>query len=388
MVCTSDQFKQLGGLLAAHAGSHADALYAGAVLAVAYGGRLIHESAVGHAQTHDGAKPLERPRLMATDTIFDLGSITKVAGTTAAMMKLVEAGRVRLDDALDEHVVEFAGTHTGRVTLRQLLSHRGGLWEWQPTYLRGRTSTDVVAYLSRLALRYEIGHARHYSDLGFLLLGVVIERVTGERLDTYVRRAVHQPLGMDSTFYLPGPGAPGRVADTTLRPRIAATSRGNPYEYRMVASRRPYPVEDAPDDFPGWRDYTLVGEVNDGNAWYGCDGVAGHAGLFSTAGDLVRFGQALVHGGGGFVSSDVLARFLQPSPDRRQALGFWANRLSVAGISGGFGHGGFTGTEFLFDPRHDFVVVLLTNRQHPGEPYHSIAPVWSAVLRHVWKIIT
>lgn len=365
-------------LVAARAGSGSEDLYAGAVVLVARRGRVVHESAVGHAQTHDGSEPLDEPRPMETDTIFDLASITKVGATTAAVMTLVDQGRVDLDDTLGEHVAEFAESGKADITIRQLLTHRSGLWEWQPTYLHGQSQEEVLPFLAGLDLRYEAGEARRYSDIGFMLLGVVVERLTGQPLDDYVREAVHGPLGMADAGFTPDPD---------LRPRIAATSLGNAYEYRMIETGSPYPVDGDPDDFDGWRDYTLVGEVNDGNAWYGWEGVAGHAGLFSTARDLAIYGQTLVNGGGyadaEVASAAVVDDFLREPYDSGQALGFWTNRLSTVGGSGGFGHGGFTGTEFLFDPERELVVVLLTNRQHPDGPLRSIAPVWRDVLGQV-----
>ena len=318
---------------------------------------------------------------MRTDTIFDLGSLTKVAATSAGVMKLVDAGVLSLDHPLGRYLPEV-GPDKSRITLRQLLAHRSGLWEWQPTYLHAREPDEAFRFVTELGLRYGIGEARHYSDLGFMLLGVIVERVTGRSLDDYVRIEIHEPLGMTDTWFTPDPA---------LRGRIAATSLGNPYEHRMIATGNPYPVDGDPDDFDGWRNSTLVGEVNDGNAWYAWGGVAGHAGLFSTAGDLAAFAQTLCNGGrygsARLASADTVSAFLSEPYDPGQAIGFKSRRLpgsnTLPVARGGFGHGGFTGTELLFDPARDLVVVLLTNRQHPGEPYGSIEPVWDGVLRRV-----
>ncbi|HLT83393.1 MAG TPA: serine hydrolase, partial [Phototrophicaceae bacterium] len=135
---------------------------------------------------------------------------------------------------------------------------------------------------------------------------------------------------------------------------------------------------------------TLVGEVNDGNAWYGWEGVAGHAGLFSTARDLAIYGQTLVNGGGyadaRLASAETVAQFLEPQYDAGQVLGFWSDRLSFADVPGGFGHNGFTGTEFLFDPERELVVVLLTNRLHPDRGPASITAVWQEVVRAALEV--
>lgn len=373
-----DALAAVGDAVAARAGTEGDALYTGATVLVAHRGHVIHHSAHGDAQafelTDGEVVPAEYPRPVEPDTIFDAASITKVAATTAAVMQLVDAGQLGLDDRLGDHLPAF-DDEKGDITIRQLLTHRSGLWEWQPTWLHGQGRDEVLAFLSELELRYEVGEARRYSDIGFMLLAAVVESVTGTPFDAYVAAAVHGPLGMDDSGFTPDEG---------LRDRIAATSHGNPYEYSMIETGSPYPVDGDPADFDGWREHTLVGEVNDGNAWYGWGGVAGHAGLFTTAHDLAMFGQALVNGGGyaghTWASPGTVDTFLQAPYDANQAHGFWPNRLSVAGAAGGFGHGGFTGTEFLFDPERELVVVLLTNRQHLGQPYRSIAPVWRDVL--------
>lgn len=351
--------------------------YTGAVALVAHRGQVVYEEAFGDAQTHDGVTPLDQPRPTTVDTIFDMASITKVEATTAAVMRLVDEGRLDLDSRLDDHLPEF-DDEKGAITVRQLITHRSGLWEWQPTYLHGRNQEEVLEFLTELDLRYETGSQRRYSDIGFMLLGVIVERVSGQPLDEYVSEHVHGPLGMADTSFVPDP---------SLRDRIAATSLGNSYEYNMIATGSPYPIvgDLDPADFTDWRDYTLVGEVNDGNAWYGWEGVAGHAGLFSTARDLAIYGQTMVNGGGygnaELASRATVEEFLSPQHDAGQVLGFWSNRLSFADLPGGYGHNGFTGTEFLFDPERELVVVLLTNRLHPDRGPASITAVWQEVVR-------
>jgi serine-type D-Ala-D-Ala carboxypeptidase len=368
-------------VVASRSGTDGDALYTGATVLVAHRGHLIHHSAHGDAQAFDLADgevvPLDDARPTTIDTIFDVASITKVAATTAAVMELVDRGELDLDDRLGDLLPRFDGEKAD-ITVQQLLTHRSGLWEWQPTWLHGQGKDEVLDFLADLELRYPIGDARRYSDIGFMLLGAIVEEVTGTPFDDHVAATVYAPLGMDVTGFTP---------DASLRDRIAATSHGNPFEYSMIETGSPYPVDGDPADFDGWRNYTLVGEVNDGNAWYGWQGVAGHAGLFSTARDLAIFGQTLINGGGygdhTLVSPQTVDTFLATPFDANQAHGFWPNRLSGAvGVPGGYGHGGFTGTEFLFDPDRELVVVLLTNRQHLGLPYSSIWPVWSQVLKH------
>jgi serine-type D-Ala-D-Ala carboxypeptidase len=304
------------------------------------------------------------------DTIFDLGSITKVAVTTALVMVLVERGELDLDAP----AATWLPGVDERITPTHLLTHRAGLWEWWPVYFSAREPSAAIAFVCSLELRYPVGAGRHYSDLGFMLLGEIVRRVAGEELDALARREVFEPLGMRDTGYRPA---------ASLRPRIAPTSHGDAIERRMLATGEPYPVPLDPAAFGGWREHTLHGEVNDGNAHHAFGGVAGHAGLFSTARDLVAFGEALLDGGGVW-SRATVQRFMREPFDPGQGLGFWTRRLQEAtGRAVGFGHSGFPGTELAVVPEDDLVVVLLTNRLHvAGEP-QPIAPLWREALARI-----
>jgi CubicO group peptidase (beta-lactamase class C family) len=360
-------------------GRDSQARFPGAVVLVARHGTVAKYSAYGHAQTYRDGEPLPEPRPMRTDTVFDLASCTKVVATTAAVMRLVDTGRI----ALDAPAARWIGGLDERITVRRLLTHTAGLWEWQPTYLWARDARRAVDYVRGLPLRYDVGQDRHYSDLGFMLLGEIVRRETGQRLDHWTRRHIHRPLRMGSTGFRPG--GPDF--------RFAATSFGNPYEQNMIATGEPYPIlgDRGVDDFTGWRGHTLVGQVNDGNSAYAFDGVAGHAGLFATAWDVAVFAQMLLNGGGygGFrlCGADTVAEFTRDQFHPGQGLGFWTHRFEgVAGLGdGGFGHSGFTGTEFAADPATGLVVVLLTNRLHPDQPHASVAPVWRGVREAVGR---
>lgn len=375
---------QAGGDVSASAGLDAAVTaglgrrYAGAVVLVAVRGRVIHCRAFGHAQTHSGQRPLAVPRPVAADTVFDIASVTKVLATTASLMALHGEGRLDLDLPVEAYLPRLAGSPAAPATIRQLLTHRAGLWEWQPLYLRASNPAEALRVLAGLGLRYPIQARRAYSDLGFMLLGAVVEAIAGQRLDAYVRSRVHAPLGMSSTAFRPSAG---------LRSRCAATSTGNAHEQRMVAEGEPYPVVVGNGTEPagGWRDRTLVGEANDGNAWHSWEGAAGHAGLFSTASDIAAFAQAIVNGGGygaaELAPAGTVAEFLAPQFDEEQALGFWSERLRPVSVAGGFGHSGFTGAELMLDPVRQLVVVMLTNRLHPADRPADIQPVWRAVLQ-------
>lgn len=366
----------------------ATSLYPGAALLVAIGGKILFAEGQGMAQyqgaTEGKLYPFSAPRKVHADTIFDLASVTKVVSTTAAVMHLVSERKLSLSDTLGELLPGMADTDKAPITVEQLLTHRAGLWEWQPTWLHKKHSRDsVYAYLAALPLRYAPGERRAYSDIGFMLLGEIVERVSGSQLNDFVQREVFSPLGMHHTRYLPPP---------EWRSNIAATSQGNGYEQQMVASGKPYPILQEPpfsETFSGYRIDVLNGEVNDGNAWYGLDGVAGHAGLFSTIQDLAIFCQTLLNGGGYgnamLADPETVGRFLQTPFDTNQALGLWRYEGGDGRIS--YGHAGFTGTEIMFRPDDQLIVIMLTNRQHNGLTregvYPSLKPAWNAVLRQL-----
>jgi serine-type D-Ala-D-Ala carboxypeptidase len=359
-------------------------LYPGAVLLIAHHGAIVHRAAFGNAQTltttpEGDLRPLTPPRPMTVETPFDMASITKVEATTAAILHLVGRGKLSLDDRLGTLLPEFRDTDKAGITVRQLLTHRGGLWEWQPTWLHRAPSGGALPYLAALPLRYPTGARFAYSDLGFMILGAVVAKVSGMPLDHYVREQIYRPLGMTGTGFL---------SDAGQRQQAAATSQGDAYQRRMAETGKPYPQAPYPpaQPFSGYRSRVLVGEANDANAALGWGGVAGHAGLFSTATDLARYAQVLSNGGcygrWRLAPAATVLAFEQTPYDPDQALGF--HKTQLAGIGAPFfGHSGFTGTWFAVSPQLGLTVVLLTNRVHrpDGEPYPSLDALRETVLR-------
>lgn len=374
----------LDRLLTDAAGNRGSALFSGAVLFIAHRGVVVHEAAYGLAEAlrlHDGRiGNLDVPRAMTVDTVFDLASITKVAATTLAVMKLADRGDLDLDGHLAQYMPAFGGG-TGTVTIRQLLTHRLDV-AWQPIWLHLDEDSSPLTYLTRMPVD-SVGQRFRYSDQAFMILGALVARACGQSLDTFVRREIHEPLGMASTSYLP---------DAATRQRCAATSHGNPYEMDMVRRLaedgdldHTEPFDDAADSF-AYRDYTLVGEVNDGNCHYAWRGVAGHAGLFGTARDLGVMAQALLNGGtyagSRIVSEDVVTEFMRAPFDPNRAHGFQRDHLEA--MPGAFGHSGFTGTRMAFWPAEQLIVVMLANRQHRylSRPvaYPDVTPIWHEVI--------
>jgi serine-type D-Ala-D-Ala carboxypeptidase len=277
----------------------------------------------------------------------------------------------------------FDSGEKSQITIRHLLTHTAGLYEWYPLYYRASHRDSVVRFIEGLPLRFPVGKQRKYSDLGFVLLGAIIEKVSGLSLDQFEERNVFKPLGMIHTGY--NPLQHGRSTN------IAATSWGNPYEYRMVHDTSlgfAIPGLDA-QSWNGWRQYVLKGEVNDGNAWYANDGISGAAGLFSTAGDLQLLVNMLLNkgmtGNSRFISEQVIHSFLTPDVFRN-GLGWMMdpdNAFMKNGPAGSFGHTGFTGTSISVVPDYHLSVIILINRQNVGlQPdgvYYSPNPIRRAV---------
>lgn len=309
-------------------------------------------------------------------TPFDLASVTKMVATTAACLVLVERRLLELDAPIGR---VLPALHFGARTARELLGHRAGLTPWAPWFEAARVHPDCSGLWpgqtggrDREAAREHTLQAaflspggpagvRAYSDLGFLALGALIEAIAAEPLDAFVHREVLAPLGLHTTAYRrlsTSPPAPLPVTGI-LRPREPAPGQEDRYQVHPQV-----PV-------------LTPGEVDDDNAW-ALDGVAGHAGLFGPAADLVRFGRALLEdleGAGHLVRADTLAAFVAPDPaegavrslgfDRPAAQGSSIGTSLGRGPRGAIGHLGFTGTSLWVDLDQRLVVALLTHRTFP-----------------------
>ena len=372
--------------LAEHVGDGGAALTPGAAVIVEWGDHEVLGEARGLAQRHDCRQPLRRP--LDLQTRFDLASITKAVATTAALMRLVGDGRLDLTTQACELIPEFAGDGKDDVTIAHLLGHEAGLAPWEPVYLHAQDRAAALDWVAERPLTAPPGQRHSYSDLGFMLLGGVLEAATGLRLDEVARQEVTEPLGLTATGYRPRmAGVQEHAAGSTAAerpPSFAATSCGDAHEHRMIATGVPYAVDGDPDAFTGWREHALVGEVNDGNAWHAFGGVAGHAGMFGTAGDLATLGRALLAGARGrdnpLAPPPVVQRFIQPTGSGRQALGWWRDPGDARAGGRLVGHSGFTGGRLAVDPANESVVVLLTNRQQLGPPHPDITPLWRQIV--------
>ena len=353
---------------------------AGAVLVVSLDGKVVHEKAFGYAELTDfNVKKLANPRPMKTSTLFDLASVTKVMATTFGVMILVDRNKIDVDAPVYTYLPDFRGPHLDSITVRHLLTHSAGLVQWQPLYYHANNTAETYRVIREIPLQWGVGEGRHYSDLGFMLLGYIIERVSGQSLDVFLDQQLYRPLGLRNTTWNP---------KTRGFTDFAATEQGNGYERHMVYdSTFGYRYKGDPKAWDGWRQYVLVGETNDGNSWYANAGIAGHAGLFSTASDLrVLLDLLLKHGtfnGHQYIRPEVIDRFL--TRDKFENFLGW---MSPRGLpEGSFSHSGFTGTYVLGVPRAKLSIVLLTNHQNVGATprgtFTNVGPLDQAVARAV-----
>jgi serine-type D-Ala-D-Ala carboxypeptidase len=360
----------------------------GAVIEVKIGDEVIMKQAYGYAQKYDyGHHLLHRPDTMTTGTLFDIASLTKVVGTTTSIMLLADRGLVHIDDPVSKYVKAFASPDKASITIRNLLTHTAGLYEWYPMFYRASSKEETFKLIGELPLEFRVGAGRHYSDLGFTVLGEIIEKVSGMPLDQFEEQNIFVPLGMSHTMYNP--------LTKSKRYNIAATSFGNPYEKRMVydSSLGFQFKEIKHDQWAGWRHYVVRGEVNDGNAWYAEKGVAGAAGLFSTVDDLQKLVDMLIHHGKigtkQFIPERTIQTFL--SKDQfKNGLGWMMdpeNPVIEGGPEGTFGHTGFTGTSIAVVPSRNISVILLINRQHEGlidnKAYYNVSPIREEIFKAV-----
>ncbi|HEU5132801.1 MAG TPA: serine hydrolase domain-containing protein, partial [Pyrinomonadaceae bacterium] len=325
----------------------------GAVVLVGRKGRVVWQKAYG-------ARTLEPTReVMTPDTIFDLASLTKVVATATSIMILVERGKLRLSDPVSTYIPELKGEGRDRITIEQLLTHVSG---YAPDFdLRERWTgyDEAIKRLIKEPLRNPPGSRFTYSDIGFITLGEVVARVGGMSLDQFAQQNIFGPLRMHNTGFRPSPTLVSRIAPTEKR-------RGQ-MNYLGDTS------VNAGADGEVW----LRGAVHDPTS-YRMNGVAGHAGLFSTANDLAIYCQMILNGGtyGGvrILAPLTIAEMTRPrvvaSNGGARGLGwdmnttFSTNRGDLFPL-GSFGHTGFTGTSMWIDPASNMFVVFLSNRVHP-----------------------
>ncbi|WP_404454454.1 serine hydrolase [Virgibacillus necropolis] len=334
----------------------------GAVTFVARRGHIVQHEAYGHALLYenDEGDLVDEPIKMQKDTIFDLASLSKIFTTTAAM-KLYEQGYFELDDPVAEYIPEFAQNGKEDVTIKQLMTHTSGFKAWVPLYTIGESREDRLDYVFQYPLDNPPGTTYTYSDLNMITLGALIERLSGKRLDEFVSDTLLEPLQMTDTMYNP---------PESLKNRIAAT------------------------EYQPWTNRGLVwGDVHDENAW-SLGGVAGHAGVFSTANDLAKLGHMFVndgrYGGKQILQPETIQLLVENQipqfPGNEHGLGWelaqgwYMDALTEAST---IGHTGYTGTSIAINLNNDTIAILLTNTVHPSREGVSTNPARRQFARQV-----
>ncbi len=346
-----------------------DGVFPGAQLAVRLRGELQCVAVAGRLSL----EPLELP--VQPSTIYDLASLTKPLATVTSILLLSQRNKVALEDPVQQVLLELEGTPIGQATLQDLLTHRSGLPGWRPLYERlearglvpGLSGENqpvkqhVLQMIRDEPLIYARGERSVYSDLGFMLLGFLVERLSGMALDLWCEEAIIRPLRADPLMFCP---AAGRAQSGVVRPSTV-----------VDASRI------APTERDEWRNRLLRGEVHDENA-AAMGGVAGHAGLFGTAESVLAVSGAWLqayHGKGSILNEELVRQFTtrqEPASGSSWALGW--DTPSVPSSSGScfsersFGHLGYTGTSLWIDPLCELEVVLLSNRVHPSRRNEKI----------------
>jgi CubicO group peptidase (beta-lactamase class C family) len=314
----------------------ADSTYPGAVILVTYKGKIVYEKAFGSFTYDKASTP------MSVNSMFDMASVSKVVGTTTAAMMLFDQGKFKLDDKVTKYIPDFGQNGKDKITIRNLLLHNAGLVEWIPFYKKFTTPEQVWDSIKSSKLIYPTGTKYAYSDLGLITMQKVIEKISGKHLDDFLRENVFKPLKMHSTMYNP----PAKLVKDCVPTEV--------------------------DNY--WRMTTMQGKVHDETA-YLLGGVAGHAGLFSTAPDLAVFMQMLLnkgsYNGKRYVkASTVNSWTTKQSAQSSRGIGWdtndkWEAAAGKKFSETTFGHTGFTGTSVFADKERGVVAILLTNRVYP-----------------------
>lgn len=358
--------------------------FPGAVALVSRQGKILMHEALGFMRLCPDPVP------MSTDCVFDLASLTKAVATTTAVLVLIDHGEIGLDDAIEYFTPHLADHPLGKAQIKHLLTQTLGLTGWVPLFEIGARREDIPSFMRAVELRWPPGTRVQYSCPGFILLGWVIEKVSGMTLDKFAREKIFDPMEMKDTMFLPldrpvpdrirGRLVPTEPRSATSRgreimeafaqPEMAAamcSGRHSPESCNRHNRQREWIARHIAGDIP-------CGVVHDENAaWLG--GVAGNAGLFSTAANLLKFGEMYLNKGvynGRPILSSAAIRIAQrnwtaglPGDDHRGLAWQFATPggpLGDLAPPGCFGHTGFTGTVMWIDPEHEVVAVLLTNR--------------------------
>lgn len=321
-----------------------------AVYLVADRGQAVFADALGNAV-------VEPQKIAASlDTIYDLASLTKPLVTSLLCARRIEVGELTLDSSVAHYLPEFDRADKQAITLRELLTHSSGLPAWRPLYILADGERDRAAgTIAGLDLEHKPGTGVIYSDLGFIALGLLLERLTGKSLVELAQTEIFQPLQLRHTFFNP---------EMAMQTGIAACETGNAYERSSCR-------ETGAGEYDNWRQNLIWGEVHDGNAYF-LGGAAGHAGLFSIARETLLLANQFLASRSQLLGPETCKMFrtnMTEGLEEARSVGWQlaATKGSTAGADlppDSFGHTGFTGTSCWIEPNRERVFILLTNRIH------------------------
>lgn len=323
-----------------------DSAFPGAVVLVSQNGEVIYEKGFGHF-TYDVSSSK-----VSTSTIYDLASLTKVIATTTAAMICIDRNLFKLDDPVYKHIPGFSENGKKVITIKNLLLHNSGLPAWKKFYNKNLDADSIIKNIYQTKPEYPAGTKTVYSDLGIIVLGKLIETVTEKKLDRFCNDEIFIPLKMNNTYFNP---------PDSVKYKIPPTEIDN-----------------------HWRKKLVQGEVHDETSSL-LGGVAGHAGLFSTAEDLSTLCQVLldkgIFNGGQFIKPETVKLFTTRYSSQSTRAPGWDTKSATRSSAGNtfsktsFGHTGFTGTSIWIDPERKLFVVFLTNRVYPSRENKKIIGV-------------
>lgn len=339
-----------------------DSVFPGGIVGVMRNGALVWEQAYGY---HDYSKT----KAVQANGTYDMASITKIMATTTSIMKLVDEGKISLDDPVAKYIPEYDHGKKQEITIRHFLLHTSGLPAFRIYVDELRTRNELIEAVRNEPLINEPGEEYVYSDLGFILLAEIIKEVSGKRIDKYMHDEFFEPMGMTSTTFNPENIGP------LLTNRIPPTEIDTVFDRGLVHKK-----------------------VHDERAYF-MDGVSGHAGLFSSVQDMAKYFFMLLndgnYGGHQYLSPEIIDLFTShQSPINQRGLGFdrKSEGFSTAGTltsEHSFGHTGFTGTSFWVDPDENIAIIILTNRTYPNRSYGSqISQIRAQIADAVMKSIS
>ncbi len=319
-------------------------VFPGGSALISYSDNLIYNKGFGSFSYENNSKKVNE------NTIYDLASLTKVIAAATAVMILKDKGEIDIEKNVNYYIPEYKGEYKDLVKVRHLLNHSSGLPPWKPLFESSSDKQSLLENLYQIALEANPGVKCDYSDLGYILLGEIIERITSAGFDKFCSDMIYKPLDMENTFFCP---------PEDMREKIP-------------------PTEDCK-----FRGRVIQGEVHDENA-YVMGGISGHAGLFSNSSDIANFCQMIMNGGDykgiNLIHPDTVKEFTARTtdiPDCKWALG-WRMFMGEGDVIGSyfsensFGHLGYTGTSMWIDPLNELFIILLTNRVHPTRENNKI----------------